>query len=53
MVDHAVVSKENMGKMKAAYDKAKGGDGKRKESPAKNEAGGSVKKQKKLDFVKK
>ena len=80
MVDHAVVSKENMGKMKvenyiipltqsgrvsstnfkypstfsqAAYDKDKGVDGKRKESPAKKEVGGSVKKQKKLDFVKK
>ena len=37
----------------AAYDKDKGVDGKRKESPAKKEVGGSVKKQKKLDFVKK
>jgi len=53
MVDHAVVSKENMGKMKAAYDRDKGGDVKRKESPAKKETGGSAKKQKKLDFVKK
>jgi len=53
MVDHAVVSKENMGKMKAAYDKGKGEDVKRKESPAKKETGGSAKKQKKLDFVKK
>jgi len=53
IVDHAVVSKENIGKMKAAYDKDKGEDVKRKESPAKKETGGFAKKQKKLDFVKK
>ena len=53
IVDHAVVSKENMGKMKAAYDAGKlakegggGGGGGKRPAPGGPGAGGGAKKTK-------
>ena len=53
LVDHAVASKENMAKMKKAYDASKAGDKveekKDKKRPSEESKGAPAKKQKKLD----